>query len=192
MKLYDLSKELFGASVFPGDPESRQEPVLSMENGAPCNLTRIAMGSHNGTHMDAPRHFCADGKPIDQVELEKCAGPCKLAELHGPVGGEQIAALLADGTKKLLLRGELELSLEAAQKMTECGLELLGVEGMTVGPVGNPGPVHRELLSHEVVILESAVMQGIPEGTYFLVSAPLKYGGLDGAQCRPILIDFHA
>lgn len=67
---------------------------------------------------------------------------------------------------------------------------VLGVEGLTVGPMKNPMPVHLELLGHEVVILESTLMGEVLEGSYFLVSAPVKYGGIDGAQARPLLLDF--
>ena len=65
-----------------------------------------------------------------------------------------------------------------------------GVERLTLGPIINPLSVHLVLLGHEVVFLESTLMGEVPEGSYFLVSAPVKYGGIDGAQARPLLLDF--
>lgn len=192
MKIYDISKELFSAPVFPGDPAPSFEKVSDMDSGAVCNLSRLALGSHNGTHMDAPRHFYREGKTVDALDLDKCVGRCKLAALEGKVTAEQINGLLEDGTQRLLLRGEIELTPEAARAMTAYGLLFLGVEGLTVGPMSGPLPVHLELLGKETVILESAALSEVPEGTYFLVSAPLKLGGLDGAPARPLLLDFDA
>ena len=60
-QFYDITKELFSTAVYPGDPVPQKEPFYSMEKGDPCNLTVLSMGSHTGTHMDAPRHFVKDG-----------------------------------------------------------------------------------------------------------------------------------
>ena len=74
--------------------------------------------------------------------------------------------------------------------MTALGLEFLGVESMSVGPVGgDTGPIHRELLGHEVVLLEACVLDQVPEGRYFLVCQPLKMAGLDGSPARPLLLE---
>lgn len=189
MKIYDLSKELFSAWVFPGDPVPEKEWVSSMEAGASYNLTRLTMGSHNGTHMDAPLHFCAGGRPVDQLDLEKCVGPCKVIAHEGKLLPETVTDVLADGTRRLLIRGEIEITLEAAEKMAELGLWFLGVEGPTVGAMGNNGPVHVALLKKEVAILEAALLKDVPEGNYFLVSAPLKLGGVEGAPARPLLLE---
>ena len=190
MKIYDLSQEFFSSKVFPGDPAPQMEPALKITDGAPCNLTKITMGSHNGTHMDAPRHFYANGRTIDKLDLQKCVGNCKLVTMSGELSAENIEHTLNDGTKKLLIKGDIVITLEAAKKMTEMGLEFLGVEGLTVGPQEAPMAVHLELLGAEIVILEGAVMTDVPNGEYFLSSLPIKYGGIDGAQCRPILIKF--
>ncbi len=190
MKIYDLSQELFSSRVFPGDPHPSCRAVARIEDGSTYNLTELVLGSHSGTHMDAPFHFCQDGRPIDRVELEKCVGLCKVVRAKGRLSPEWVEAALADGSKRLLIVGNIEISLEAARKMTELGLWFLGVEGLTVGPMDAPAAVHAELLGHEVVILEAAVLEKVPEGSYFLVSPPMKYGGLDGAQARPLLLEF--
>ena len=69
------------------------------------------------------------------------------------------------------------------------GIELLGNEGQTVGPENAPMQVHLILLRREIALLEGIVLQGIPEGQYFLSAAPLNLGGADGAPCRAYLID---
>ena len=100
-----------------------------------------------------------------------------------------IAAALADGTKRLLIRGEIEITVEAAEVFAKEELWFLGVEGMTVGNKETGPFVHRALLGAEIALLESAVMTDVPAGNYFLSSAPLKMQGLDGSQCRPLLIE---
>lgn len=189
MKIYDLSKELFSAAVFPGDPEPAKRPFAEISETCPCNLTVLTLGSHNGTHMDAPKHFVAGGKDIASVPLEKCVGPCKVVLHSGLLTAEDARRMTADGTKRLLIRGEIEITPEGAQAFAEQGLWFLGVEGMTVGGKTTGVAVHRALLSTEIVILESAVLSGVSEGGYFLSCAPLRMEGLDGSPCRPLLID---
>lgn len=190
MKIYDLSKELFSAAVFPGDPAPAKTPFRTISQTCPCNLTVLTLGSHNGTHMDAPKHFVAGAKDIAQVPLEKCVGPCTVASHTGRLEAEDAQKLLRGGVQRLLIRGEMEITVEAAQVFAASGLWFLGVEGMTVGGPETGADVHRTLLSAEIVILESAVLDGVPDGTYFLSNAPLRMQGLDGSPCRPLLIDF--
>lgn len=188
MKLFDISKEVFSASVFPGDPAPSCQPVLELSKGAACNLTQLTLGSHSATHMDAPSHFVPGGRTIDQVDLRRCVGPCRVMRAEGLLTEEWAAQVMDSGVKRLLIQGEITLSSEAAQVLARRGLLLIGVEGMTVGPVEDTGPVHRALLEGEVAILESCVLEGVAPGEYFLAAQPIKYGGLDGAQVRPLLI----
>lgn len=189
MKIYDLSKELFSATVFPGDPAPEKRPVMEISETCPCNLTALSLGSHNGTHMDAPKHFVAGGKDMAQVALEKCVGPCKVIAHSGLFTAEDAHRALADGTKRLLIRGEMEITQEGAEALAADGLWFLGVEGMTVGGKTTGAVVHRALLGAEIALLESAVLTDVPAGTYFLSSAPLKMEGLDGSPCRPLLLE---
>ena len=188
MKLFDISKEVFSASVFPGDPAPSCQPVLELSKGAACNLTQLTLGSHSATHMDAPSHFVPGGRTIDQVDLRRCVGPCQVMRAEGLLTEEWAAQVMDTGVERLLLQGEITLSREAAQVLAQRGLLLIGVEGMTGGPVEDTGPVHRALLEGEVAILESCVLEGVAPGEYFLAAQPIKYGGLDGAQVRPLLI----
>lgn len=190
MKIYDISKELFSASVYPGDPKPEQKGFTSLEAGDHSNVSILTLGSHNGTHMDAPKHFVAGARSIDQVDLEKCLGPCRVARAAGKLTPQWVEEALSGGVKRLLIAGEIEITLEAAEKMTELGLWFLGVESMTVGPLGGEtGPIHRELLSHEVAVLEACVLENVPEGEFFLVCQPLKMAGLDGSPARPLLLE---
>ena len=110
MKIYDISHDLFSATVFPGDPKPSYHPVRSIANGDPCNLSLLELGSHNGSHMDAPRHFYADGRTIDQVDLYKCVGLCTLIEHTGVLGRLEIEALTAFSMKRLLIKGDITIT----------------------------------------------------------------------------------
>ena len=189
MKVYDISREVFSARVYPGDPEPRTTPVYRLEQGDPCNVTALSLGSHTGTHMDAPSHFIPGGKTIDQVELSRCVGPCQVVEAQGLLEKTWAAAVLQRGVKRLLLKGQAQLSVEAAQELAQGGLLLLGVEAMSVAPDDDPASVHRALLEREVAVLESIDLRQVPAGDYILLAQPLKYGGLDGAQVRALLVE---
>lgn len=187
MNIIDISQEIFSSNIFPGDPIPRTEPVLRIERGADCNLTEIKLGSHTATHIDAPSHFISGAKTIDEIDLSKCVGMCKVIELEGEVGPKQIKDALKDGTKRLLIKGDIILNIEAAMMMTRKGLELIGVEGFTVGTEESIKEIHIELLSKEVVILEGLVLSHVIPGRYMIAAQPLKLGGLDGSPCRPVL-----
>ena len=189
MKLYDISKEILSAAVFPGDPAPAFQPAQRLAEGGHCNLTQVTLGTHSATHMDAPWHFVPGGKTIDQVELSRCVGPCQVVEAQGLLEKNWAAAVLQRGVKRLLLKGQAQLSVEAAQELAQGGLLLLGVEAMSVAPDDDPAPVHRALLEREVAVLESIDLRQVPAGDYILLAQPLKYGGLDGAQVRALLVE---
>lgn len=188
MRVYDIAREVFSARVFPGDPAPQAVALAQMAQGSPYNLTRVTLGSHTGTHMDAPSHFVAGGKTIDQLDLHKCVGPCLVAEAAGPLSPRWVEEALAGGATRLLIKGDIEITPQSAEKMVELGLGFLGVEHLTVGTEETGVQVHRILLGAEVALLEACTLAEVPAGEYLLVSPPLKYGGLDGAQARPLLL----
>ena len=190
MKIYDITQELFGCEVYPGDPSPVMERVMSIPNGDICNLTSFSMCAHNGTHVDAPFHFLKDGKTIDQVSLERFVGPCFVAEHEGDVSAEDAGKILAKSgdAGRILIKGNATVTAEAAKVFADNRIFLLGNESQTVGPVDAPAEVHYILLSAEVVLLEGIRLADIKEGRYFLCAQPLNLGGCDGAPVRAILI----
>jgi len=195
MNIYDISQEVFSCVVFPGDPAPQRETLCNMDDGALYNLTAVYMCAHNGTHVDAPYHFINDGKTIDQVSLEKFVGPCYVAEREGVVTAEDAKEILqkasdtnADASKRILIKGNAEVSLEAAEVFAKEKIRLIGNESQTVGPENAPMAVHKVLLGADVVLLEGIRLAVVPEGVYLLNAAPLNLAGADGAPCRAILL----
>ena len=154
------------------------------------------MCAHNGTHVDAPFHFVRDGKTIDEVALESFVGMAFVAEHDGVVTAADAELILGkaqqaegDAAKRILIKGNVEVSQEAAEVFANAGIFLLGNESQTVGPEDAPMAVHLVLLKAGVVLLEGIRLSEIPEGVYLLNAAPLNLGGADGAPCRAVLID---
>ena len=197
MKLYDISQEVFGCKVFPGDPSPARHVMLQISEGAICNLTGIEMCAHNGTHVDAPYHFIDGGKTIDQVALERFVGYAYVAEHEGEISAEDAMAILGKvraidsrATKRILVKGNAVMTEEAAKVFAEAGILLFGNESQTVGPEDAPMAVHLIMLGAEIVLLEGIRLGEVDEGVYFLNCAPINLGGADGAPCRATLVDF--
>lgn len=195
MKIYDVSQEVFDCTVFPGDPKPQKITVSDMKDGALYNLTEFHMCAHNGTHVDAPYHFIDNGKTIDEIALEKFIGPAYVAAHEGDLGAEAAREILMRAkaedersAKRVLLKGNLVVTAEAAEVFAREGVYLVGNESQTVGPEDAPMHVHLILLGAEVVLLEGIRLAHVPEGVYFLNAVPLNLGGSDGAPCRAVLI----
>ena len=196
MKIYDISQEVFGCSVFPGDPAPEKEIISEISENSPCNLSVFRMCAHNGTHVDAPFHFYKNGKTIDEMSLEKFVGYAYVAEHDGIVTAEDAKDILKkaeqtrpESKKRILIKGNAVVSKEAAEVFAGEGIFLIGNESQTVGPEDTPMEVHLILLGAEVVLLEGIRLSAVPEGCYLLNAAPIQLGGADGAPCRAILID---
>lgn len=217
MKLYDITQELFSSEVYPGDVPPTYKRAQSITNGDSCNLTVINMCAHNGTHIDAPYHFYKDGKTIDQIDVRKFVGKCTVVDLEAIVNElnnqefdhavetskkdpfvlksckeqyviNHLIKILESCEKKLLIKGNITITLEMAKLFNQYRIELIGIEGQSVGTEHTQNEVHLELLGKEVVIIEGLRLSQVPEGNYILSAAPLKLGGCDGAPCRAILM----
>ncbi len=191
MKIYDISQELFGCAVYPGDPQPERFVTLSIKNGDVCNLTAFKMCAHNGTHVDAPFHFYADGKTIDQVDLDRFIGWAYVAEHEGDISADDAKNILkaANGCERILVKGKAVVTKEAAQVFADKGIKLFGNESQTVGPIDAPKEVHLIMLGAEIVLLEGIRLEKVPVGKYFLNALPLNLGGADGSPCRATLLE---
>lgn len=191
MKLYDISKGFFTAPVFPGDPEPRKEQLQQIGLGDKCNLTAVYGGAHTATHMDAPRHFVADGETIDKVPLEACFGPCTVLSVSGILTGQDADEILQFTQPRLLLRGEGEgfLSQSGAFALADGGIILVGTDACSIAPYEDTVLPHQELLLAGVPILEGLDLSGVPDGNYLLAAFPLKLEGLEAAPVRAVLLE---
>ena len=195
MKIYDISQEVFGCEVYPGDPSPEKEIKLRIEDGAVCNLSALHMCAHNGTHVDAPYHFLNDGKKIDEVDLKRFIGYAYVAEHSGDLSASDAQSILDKAeacdkraAERILVKGDVTVTAEASKVFAQAGILLYGNESQTVGPLIAPMEVHLIMLGAEIVLLEGVRLSEVPEGVYLLHAAPLNLGGAEGSPCRATLI----
>lgn len=209
MTIYDISLTISpNLPTWPGDPRPQLEQYESMDKGALYNVTRINSGVHLGTHVDAPRHFINDGRTVEQLPLEVLTGPCYVAQL--PDGVEAITSEVLERTEitsemkrilfgtrnsKLWAKGETEfqtdfvaITEDGAEWLVERGVQLVGVDYLSVAPYSEPIPTHLILLKAGVVVVEGLNLSNVMRGFYDLYCLPLKIAGSDGAPARAILI----
>ncbi len=196
MKIYDISQEIFSCQVYPGDPMPEKKELKSMEKGELYNLTAFDMCAHNGTHIDAPFHFIKDGKTVDEISLEVFVGMAYVTEHRGVVTDNDAVEIIEkakkynpEAAKRILIKGDAEISLEAAKVFASSDIFLLGNESQTIGPQNEPMAVHLVLLGANVILLEGIRLSEVDEGVYFLNSAPLNLAGAEGSPCRAVLIE---
>jgi len=191
--VYDISQEVLSCNVYPGDPHPEIERVNSIDRGDICNLTRLSMCAHNGTHVDAPFHFINDGKTLEQMPLDSFVGDCYVTHHEGEIDAQLATKILEQAKKagageRILIGGKAVVTADAAREFAKAKIKLIGNESQTVGPENAPMEVHLILLREEIVLLEGIVLSHVPEGKYLLSAAPLNLAGCDGAPCRAVLI----
>ena len=202
----DLSFPLSSACpTFPGDPAIRVRPVRTLERGDAYRLSTLALGSHSGTHLDAPSHFVAGGASVDQVDLELLNGEAhvvQVAEEARSVGRTELKGVPA-GALRVLFRTAnsrrfasgsgffadyVGLEPEAAERLLELGVRLVGVDGLSVeNDPSQRFPVHHRLLGAGCWILEGLRLDGVAPGTHRIGCLPLRLEGADGSPCRAVL-----
>ena len=123
-------------------------------------------------------------------------GMAYVAEHQGIVTGDDATKIIKkakeqnpEAAKRILLKGDVEVSLDAAKVFVTAGILLLANEPQAIGPQNAPMAVHLVLLGANVILLEGIRLAEVSEGVYLLNAAPLNLSGADGAPCRAILID---
>ena len=195
--IYDISLPISESlPVYPGDPSVTVDVISDVSSGAPYTLTRISMGSHTGTHVDAPLHLLADGDTVDNLPIDLLMGPCYLAsaDIDMPISIQELDSLaVPPETTRLLLRTRNAngyLTQDAASRLVETGVKLVGIDSPSVDAPGSPDlPVHRVMLEAEVIIVENLALDAVNPGGYLLVCLPLRIAGCDGAPARAVLMD---
>lgn len=193
MRMIDITREMLGAPVYPGDPAPRLEALSRMELGDMYSTSSLHACLHTGTHLDAPRHFVPDGADAAGIPLEDCMGECRIAAWDGLLLGAQAEELIrrlgSNFPPRLLLKGSAQISPSAAFVLADSGIRLLGVEAQSVAPADCTAAVHRQLLDGGMLLLEGLDLSAAEEGTYFLFAAPLKIEGADGSPVRAVLLE---
>jgi arylformamidase len=208
VKIHDVSVLVHnGTPTWPGDPKLSMQLASSIARGDVANVTRIEMGAHTGTHMDAPFHFDAHGSGVDQLPLDVLIGRCRVFDLGREAGHITQSVLekcdLAGVTRALFKTRNSRhwandhhefdkqfaaIAADAATYLVKRELELVGVDYLSVEAFGSREfPVHNTLLGAGVVIIETLNLSGVAAGDYELIALPLKLKDADGAPARVVL-----
>lgn len=190
MLLYDISREIFSAPVYPGDPEPSSEFISTIGEDSRCNISTVRMCSHTATHIDAPLHFDEEGADITELRLKHFCGKCTVVTIDGILTGEDMERLLPHCHKRLILHssGNAYLSVSAARVIADSKLLLVGTDAMSIAPPFDEMMPHLELARANVAVLEGLYLEGIEDGDYTLSAFPLKMKGLEAAPCRAVLM----
>ena len=205
MAFIDISLPLReGMIVYEGDPDIAVTPALALERGDPANVSMLRLGTHTGTHMDAPRHFIDGAAGIDTLALDVLIGPALVAaiDVEGLIEPRHLASVPLDGHTRVIFktrnsalwerasfaREYVALSLAAALQLIERGVKLVGIDYLSIEAFGAVGhPVHKALLGAGIVILEGLDLRRVTPGVYELFCLPLRIAGGDGSPCRAVL-----
>ena len=201
LPIYDISRVLSErTTVWPGDPIPRIERVTDVIDGDPVTVSALSLGTHSGTHVDAPRHMLSEGTPVDLLPLNALVGAARVIAVRDAVITAEVlaGAALPATCQRLLLKtsdldavssGEVGLSEDGAQWLTSHGCLCVGIDTLSIDPPSSQTfPAHRLLLNHGVAIVEGLDLSDISPGEYRLVCLPLRLEGADGAPARAVLL----
>ncbi|MBC7899987.1 MAG: cyclase family protein [Saprospiraceae bacterium] len=213
MKIYDITVPVSeGVPIYQGDPKASVDVCMSIAKGDSVNVSQMCFGVHTATHVDAPNHFIDGTRRVDQLELDKLVGKCRVIGIDDRVtaiepqhlGDLANAERILFKTRNSAFWNEPEkgfrtdftyISPAAAKVLAESNIKLVGIDYLSVEQFGSTDfKTHITLLEKEIVILEGVDLREVQPGDYELICLPLKYigGAGDGAPARTILRDLNS
>jgi arylformamidase len=201
----DISVPIYaGMVLYPGDPPVEISQPMHLDRGDVCTVSRLSLGVHTGTHVDAPSHFLKGAESVDSLSLEAMVGPAHVIEIldTAAIGEEDLSGRGIERGDRILLKTSnsarcwssdefvpdfAHLILDGAAYLAGAGVRTVGIDYLSIGH-GDEGPdVHRVLLGAQILIVEGLNLSGVEPGAYDLVCLPLKIRGGDGAPARALL-----
>ena len=203
MKIIDISLPINRKTlVHPSEEFLKIEPNRKFEIDG-VRTSKITIGSHTGTHVDATAHFVDKGTGVDQIDLKKLLGKCQLIQIPNDVNSiekEHIKERInskrilfktknSDLLNKPYTKSFTSLGVSGAEYLINKGVLLIGIDYIGIEASGSPEhPVHKKLLDNAVVIIEGLNLVDTEPGDYELIVLPLKLKDLDGSPARAVLI----
>jgi arylformamidase len=190
-----------GMPVYDDNPGVHLERSRSIAVGDTVNISRLDLGVHTGTHVDAPVHFIEGGAGAEAIDPEILIGAAHVVDatsLQADIAVEALEALdLPEGAERLLFktpnsrlwdlqaftRDFIRFVESGAVALVERGIRLVGIDYLSIGDEA----AHRVLLGNGVVPLEGLDLREVEPGPYNLYCLPLKLVGSDGAPARVLL-----
>lgn len=190
-----------GMTVYPKNPEVLVEEMSTGHS----TISKITLGSHTGTHVDAPKHVHPQGQPVDEMDLDRMMGPCRVLDMTHCEEKITVADLKKPGIReveRILVKTKnsyrgfdefyedyVYLDGDAAQYLGEKKTLMFGIDYLSVKQRGSEdNRPHTELLKHGIPIFEGLDLSKVRPGNYLFFGLPLRIEGIDGAPARCILI----
>ncbi len=177
------------------------------------NTHRIVLGSHSGTHIDAPFHFLSEGYTMEMIDVDYLWGDVRVVDFRSKKRGDvvQLEDIKSIPVEKRMLfafgwyhnwkldvyyRGFPYFSAEAVDYLIDNGMKMMAMDtpspddGSSISQSGiSDSPNHKKLLSKGVVIVEYLCNTDVlePEKRYEIAAFPLKVKGSDGSPARVML-----
>ncbi len=194
-----------GMPYWPNNPPINIEPSQCLAHGDVCNVSKLTIGTHTGTHVDGINHFIKGGMGIDQMPLEATIGKARVIEIKDPQqikvaeiephniqAGERILFKTINSDRALksdqFVEDFVHISTGAAQYLAEKKVRTVGVDYLSVGGYqGNVVEVHHALLGSGIWAIEGLDLSQVEPGEYELICLPIKLKDGDGGLARAIL-----
>jgi arylformamidase len=192
-----------GMVRWPDNPPIELVRTMDMAKGDPANVSRLSLGVHSGTHVDAPVHFLAGGAGVDAIPLDRLLGEARVVELAGPsIDAAQLEAVDPRAGERLLFKTRnsarcwktdrflpdfVYLSLDGAALLAARRVHTVGIDYLSIAGMEEGVPTHRALLEQGICIIEGLDLSSIDPGSYDLICLPLRLAGADGAPARVML-----
>lgn len=208
MKIYDISLPIHPEMpVWPGDPPIELSRLESISAGSDANVSRIACGVHIGTHVDAPLHFIDGGATIGELDLNTLIGRVHVLDCRGT---DRITADLLERmgitkrARRLIFKTDnsqlweeerqdfyedfVAVEPDAAEWLVDRGVQLVGIDYLSIAPYHASVPTHQILLGAGIVVIEGLNLASVQPGRYTLYCLPIKLLDCEGAPARVILL----
>ncbi len=179
------------------------EFILDRKKGNPVDMLQININSHNGSHIDAPKHHIDGGSTIDMMPLDTGIGPTLVIESHSQdeIQVDELEPYDIPPGYRLLfkthnsyrperftepLKNWVALSLEAGKYLIKRKVRLIGIDAISIGRK-HVNELHEALLSKGIYILEDIELGHVKPGRYDMLCLPLRLQGGDAAPVRAII-----
>ena len=205
--IIDVSRPIFtGMAIYPRNPPVAITPAKSIARGDSSNVSLLTLGSHTGTHVDAPLHMDVAGTGVDHVSLDAMIGPAIVvgipdgvraigpAELEGSIGRHTRVLVRSRNSARFAATGTFDeefsyLTPDGAALLVERGVVFFGIDALSVEQYhAGHHRAHDILLQSGAAVVEGLALEDAAPGEYEVVCLPLRIRGCDGAPARVVLI----
>lgn len=212
MKIFDITRSLYhGMPVYPGSPKTIFKPIGQLPKDRSIS-TKMTIGSHAGTHVDAPNHVIEGAGGVDSYPLERFMGEAMaldLTRLESVITESDLKtsfknfkirfsnfrnAVILFKTKNSLMDWStfhedfVALDESAARYLVSIQPKLVGIDGPSIKKFRVPDQTHQIILSQNIPIIEWLDLRQVKIGVYQFIGFPLPLQDLDGSPARAVLV----